>query len=382
MKKIVIHSPENCCGCTACASSCKYGAISMCPDEYGFIYPKIDESKCIDCGLCSKMCQFKSDYKRFANYDEPFVYAARQINLAEVSKSQTGGMAAMIYRHFFKDGDIAYGVKFDLNFNVIHACARTTEEAQSFRGSKYVQSDLKGIFPEVKQLLSLGQKVLFIGTPCQVSGLKAYLPVKLHTKLFTVDLICHCNTAPGIWKSYVEYLQHRYKSKIVKADFRNKRFGWHKCLETYEFENGKELITRSYDYLFFDHLNSRPSCTNCPYTNFNRVSDITIGDYWGWEEHHSEFNDNLGLNLVLVNSEKGLSFFKECMPFLDFVETSIIDCLQPQLVGPIKKNPKQIRFLEDYKNRGIGYVLYRYGDKNIIFRFKKFLYTLYRLIKK
>lgn len=371
--RLNIQDNKLCCGCSACESICPHKAITMESDFSGFLYPSIDANKCVDCGLCIKVCQFKYDYTRYNNFDIPYVYAGRQKQLKEVAKSQTGGLAALMYKQFIETGGFVYGVTFDENQHIVFKGTGDKQLIEQFRGSKYVQADIRGIFSQIKNQIKEGKHILFVGTPCQVAGLKSFLPDKLHDNLLTVDLICHCNTSPGLWKSYVEYLEKKYKAKIIKADFRNKRYGWHKCLETYSFNNGKEIVTGSYDYLFFAHLSSRPSCVCCPYTNLKRVSDITIGDYWGWEKNHIEWNDNLGLNLILVNSLKGKEFFKTIEVFLDYKQTNIRDCLQPQLIVPIKNNPLQDKFFKDYSTKGIKYVIYKYGDKNYIFRLKVLL---------
>ena len=378
--RINIQNKENCCGCTACENICFHQAIIMRSDASGFMYPEVDESKCIDCGLCVKTCQFKQNYDRYQNFDIPIVYAGRQKQLEEVTKSQTGGVAVLIYRQFISNGGYVYGVTFDNDLNIVFKGTDNHQAVEQFRGSKYVQADIRGIFSQIKEQLKNEIQVLFIGTPCQVAGLKSYLPKKLQEHLLTVDLVCHCNTSPGLWRAYVDYLEKKHHSKIIKANFRNKRFGWRKCFETYSFENGKELITRSYDYLFFTHLSNRPSCAQCPYTNLKRVGDITIGDYWGWEKNHSEWNDNLGLNLILVNSPKGEDLIEALRDHLDIQKTDTQDCLQPQLIKPIAKNPVQDRFFLDYSDKGIRYVLYKYGDLNYKFRLKVFLSQIKRKI--
>lgn len=378
--RIDIQDKESCCGCTACESICPHDAITITKESAGFLYPKVDANKCVDCGLCIKTCQFKQDYSRYQNFDTPIVYAGRQKQLEEVAKSQTGGLSALIYKQFVSTGGYVYGVTFDEELNVVFKGTDNIQDIQQFRGSKYVQADVRGIFAKIKEQLKNDIKVLFIGSPCQVAGLKSYLPNKLHERLLTVDLVCHCNTSPGLWKSYVEYLEKKHKSKIVHADFRNKRFGWHKCYETYKFENGKEIVTRSYDYLFFTHLSNRPSCTCCPYTNLQRVADITIGDYWGWENNHTEWNDNLGLNLILNNSDKGEEFFKSIEEGLELKQTNTKDCLQPQLTKPIEKNSLQDKFFQDYSEKGIKYVIYKYGDMNYMFRLKSLISHIKRKI--
>lgn len=376
--KIELQNKEDCCGCGACASICSKNAITMQADYTGFLYPIIDNYKCIDCGLCSKVCQFKKDYVRYQNFEKPLVFAGRQKDIVQVAKSQTGGLASLLYRHFISNQGFVYGVVVDNNQHVVFKGTDSLDEIENFRGSKYVQADSSKVFKSIRHQLQIDVPVLFIGTPCQVAGLKSYLPKKYHSKLLTVDLVCHCNTSPGLWKSYIQYIEHKYRSTVVKANFRDKRFGWHKCLETYMLQNGKEVVTRSYDFLFFTHLSNRPSCTICPYTNLSRIGDITIGDYWGWERNHAEWNDDLGLNLILVNSQKGLNLFDSVKHQLDYLQTDVDDCLQPQLQTPIRKNPLQDVFFRDFSDKGIKYVIYKYGDRNLMFRMKSFLSNIKR----
>lgn len=371
--RVDIQNKDNCCGCTACASICPRNAIVMEEDHSGFLYPNVNLSECVDCGLCVKVCQFKEDYNRYDNFESPLVYAGRQRRREEILKSQTGGLAALFYQEFLTLGGVAYGVIFESSQDVIFACAGTPEDAQKFRGSKYVQANILGVLNQIRDILINKKKVLFVGSPCQVAGLKSYLSNKLHENLITVDLVCHCNTSPGLWRSYIRYIEQKYRSRIVDANFRNKKFGWHNCFETYTLANGKEVVTKSYDYLFFKHLSSRPSCTICPYTNLRRIGDVTLGDYWGWENNHTEWNDNLGVNLILVNSSKGQELLKSVEHKLDLIETTTDDCLQPQLMRPIQKNSCQESFFHDYYTKGIKYVLYKYGDLNYLFRIKKIL---------
>ena len=233
------------------------------------------------------------------------------------------------------------------------------------RYSKYVQSDLNGIFHSVKCDLKKGHNVLFAGTPCQVSGLRAYIGKPYSDQLTTVDLVCHAVPSPQIWKDYIKYIEQRYKSKVRSALFRDKKWGWSKCKETFLLSNNKTLTRRTYDDLYFQLYTVRESCSNCKFTNLNRVGDITIGDFWGWGKNHKEFNDDKGISLVLINTTKGQILFNGIKDSVHYVESSVTECMQPQLNTPIVLNPRREDFIADYKAHGFEYVGKKYADLGI-----------------
>lgn len=357
---IQITDKRDCCGCTACENVCGHSAISLQPDELGFLYPVVDVEKCVDCGLCDKVCQFHNDYCRYDNFDAPLIFGARHKDPYELNRSQSGAASWAIIQKFTANGGIVYGVGFDNPAHIIHKRATSIEECEEFRGSKYVQSDLRRVFPKVRKDLIAGKKVLFIGTGCQVAGLKSYIPRKLHENLITVDLVCHATPAPAVWKSYLDYLEKKYHSKVVHADFRDKAFGWHSHKECITFENGGKEVSENYFWLFYNHLTIRPSCTNCHYTNFSRVSDITISDFWGWEKYYDEWNDNKGVSLIMINSDKGRIFI-DCDINLDMIESDEAKCSQPQLRHPIAPNPEYNEAVRIFVKKGYKGLAVKYG---------------------
>lgn len=237
---IFITDKQNCCGCTACASVCAHNAIAMIPDNLGFLYPTVNAEKCVNCGICNKVCQFNEDYKRYDNYDTPLAFQFRISKDEELQKSQSGGAFFAIADKFIAERGYVYGAVFTDTWRVIHKKATEKQTLSSLRMSKYVQSDMRGVFMQVKNDLRNGHKVLFSGTACQVAGLKSFIPNGLHENLFCIDIICHGVPSPKIWEDYIDYLQISRKSKIVRACFRDKRFGWHGATESFLYENGKE----------------------------------------------------------------------------------------------------------------------------------------------
>lgn len=236
---IRINDPKDCCGCTACASICAHDAISMQPDALGFLYPKVDETKCVECGLCEKVCAFNDNYDKSLNLPKPDAYAARHKNMAEVETSRSGAAFIAISDWILKHGGVVYGAGYADHFRVVHKRATTKAERDEFKGSKYVQSDLTGVFKQVKEDLRNGMIVLFSGTPCQTSGLNSYVGKKLRENLYLVDIVCHGASGPYIWRDYLAYLEKKQGSEICWVNFRDKqKYGWGAHKETFKFVKG------------------------------------------------------------------------------------------------------------------------------------------------
>lgn len=236
---INITDPKDCCGCTACASICAHDAITMKPDALGFLYPKVDTYKCVECGLCERVCAFNDSYDRTLNMPEPLAYGVRHKSMDEIMKSRSGAAFAAISDYILENDGVVYGAGYTDHFRVVHKRATTKEERDEFRGSKYVQSDLTGIFRLVKKDLRDGLTVLFSGTPCQTSGLNSYVGSKLRENLILVDMICHGTPGPFVWRDYLKYLEEKQGDEIAWVNFRDKHeFGWRAHKETFKFKMG------------------------------------------------------------------------------------------------------------------------------------------------
>ena len=358
---IQIKDKADCCGCTACASICPKDAIIMEPDILGFKYPSVDLSKCIDCGLCEKVCAFNENYDKSLNLEEPEIYAARHKDIHEIETSRSGATFIAISDYILENGGIVYGVGYKDHFRVAHKRATTKEERNEFKGSKYVQSDLDGIFRQVKEDLKQGNTVLFSGTPCQTAGLNSYIGKKLRENLVLVDIVCHGVPSPYIWRDYLSYIEKKYKNKVVKVDFRDKsRMGWSGHIESFVFDNGKKIESKIYTILFQQNIMLRQSCGKCFFTNFKRPSDLTIGDYWGWKKISDNFNaDNKGCSLVFINTKKGYEIFLVISKFMHLIHANMNLCIQPNLIKPSIVNPKTKHFVYIYKNKGLKSLILR-----------------------
>ena len=355
----------NCCGCSACYSICPTKAISMQPDTLGFKYPIIDNNKCIDCGLCEKVCQFKSYYARY-EVTAPVVYALRNVNESELMKSQSGAAFWTIAKKFIEEGGIVYGVGYSDNYKVIHKRVKALEELEELRGSKYVQSDVGETFRQVLQDLDEDCKVLYSGTSCQIANLKAYVGTKRRNNLYTLDIICHGVPAPYVWRDFLYYMEANKKKKISAVNFRDKSKGWKNCVSSFVFSDKSVHYTKDYSKLFYSNLTLRESCYACPFTNFERVSDITIGDFWGWEKSSNLYNDDKGVSLVLVCSDKGEALLNSVKDEAYIIKMTKQSCLQKNLQEPTKCNPLRKEFETEYQLNGFEFVYKKYIKINII----------------
>lgn len=339
---IVLHNKKDCCGCHACVQKCPRRCIEMREDEEGFLYPYINLSICVECGLCEKVCPVinQSESKKPLE-----VYAAKNSNEQIRFVSSSGGIFTILAESILRKGGVVFGARFNEKWDVIHSYAETIDEVAAFRGSKYVQSCIGNSYQQVKMFLDQGREVLFSGTPCQIAGLRLYLQKK-YENLTTVDFICHGVPSPGVFRRYLNeeiekfarqgagkntVLSHPIHS-IPERDtlsvqeeicvegisFRDKTKGWKKysfalILSKALAAGEKNSVLLSYTLNenvfmrgFLHDLYLRPSCYDCPSKQLKSGSDLTLGDYWGIASLMRELDDDLGISAVTVNTRKGL----------------------------------------------------------------------------
>ena len=308
-----LASYNKCTGCSACINICPMKCLIMKADEYGFLYPSLQHPNlCVKCGMCGKVCPVSSNKKKCEKEETTKAYAvySKDVSLREASTS--GGAFAELALEILKNGGAVYGAAYDNQFYISHIYIEKVEDLNWLCGAKYAQSDLGYSFREIKEKLELGQQILFVGTPCQVAGLKAFLQ-KDFEGLYTVDFVCHGVPSPAIWKNYVEY-----RAKIdnagqlpKKINLRSKHTGWshYQYSNVYQYYNGVTYSAKGgtdlYMRLFVGDYINRNSCAKCRFKGYNRISDITLGDFWGIWDIAPEMDDNRGTSLVLVHSEKG-----------------------------------------------------------------------------
>lgn len=325
MSTIEILEKNECCGCSSCVQKCPKNAISMIENEEGFLYPVIDKEKCIDCGLCSKVCPQLKEIKK-ADESYPKTYAMYNKNDEELLKSSSGGIFSVIANYVFENDGVVFGAAYDDNLNVNHIKVENKEDLEKLRSSKYVQSNIQSTYKEAEQNLKEEKIVLFTGTPCQIQGLNSYL-MKSYENLITCDLVCHGVPSQKLFKVYLKYLSNKFKSPVKIYNFRSKnKYGWGLFTEVVTEDNKKHYIKSDMDPYYSNFLECntyRESCYKCHYTNYNRISDLTLADYWGVSSIHPKFYSEKGISLILVNNKKGEHILNKVLPNIEKIDTDL-----------------------------------------------------------
>ncbi len=291
-----------CSGCGCCEHICPRNAITMHFDEEGFLRPDIDTRSCVECGLCQKKCPVNITEERL--HTEAYAAYAKDKEIRKSSSS--GGIFSLLAQNVIAEGGVVFGAGFSEGLRVVHKSASTHSELLELRGSKYVQSDLRGIYEKVGAALSDGKKVLFSGTPCQCAAVRSVFGDK--ENLLIADFICHGVPTPKLWERFVldEFQSPTY------ASFRDKRLGWEEFSMRVESEKGTYTCSRYKDpylRLFLKNVALRPSCYNCTWKANRYQSDITLLDFWGISSHYPHMNDDKGVSGVVVRGEKGRKAF-------------------------------------------------------------------------
>jgi coenzyme F420-reducing hydrogenase beta subunit len=342
---IIIEDKKKCMGCTACLNICPKSCISMVQDDEGFLYPKVDVKECIQCGGCKKICPIKEEKIEDKSLDDVEVFACVSKNKDILMESSSGGVFTHLANVIIDNVGVVFGAAYDDKFNVYHTYTENKEELSKFRGSKYVQSDLKNTFKEVREFLLKDKYVLFSGAPCQVAGLKKYLK-KDYPNLITCDFICTGVPNPKVYRAYVDYYKEKFKLEVKNIEFRNKTYGWDNFSLLIDFKNKKYLSNRYFDAYIqahFSHIFLRPACYKCQFKKCNSESDIKLADYWYIKEVHPEIYNYNGVSLVINQSAKGKELFSRI--------TYTINSIPSTIENVIKTNASFTRIVNEPKSR-------------------------------
>lgn len=298
----------NCTGCSACQNACNLDAIEMVADKEGFVYPRVDSEKCIRCGKCVKSCPSIQSL-RAGDHFEPEVYAAWNKDTEIRILSTSGGVFTALAEAIIDQGGYVAGAFYDEGFRICHGVVSSLDEIPRLRQSKYAQSWIGSTFRTVQKLLKDDKTVLFCGTPCQSAGLQQFLG-KEYANLYCCDFICRGVISPKVYEKFLQDMQPANTAALSGVHFKNKDFGWNRFSTKLTFGDGSVYHKdRNEDYYMRGYLRHnlylRPSCHRCEYKTLPRVSDMSLGDFWGIGRYDSSLDNEKGTSVVLVNSEKG-----------------------------------------------------------------------------
>lgn len=366
---IEIGNKKNCCGCGACVTACPQKALSLQPDEDGFLYPQVEEALCVQCGICSKVCAYQTKTPRGSR---KVTYAADAEGI-DRTRSASGGVFAGLAKAILERGGVVFGSAMQWEnggLRVRHIAVENAEDLVQLQGSKYVQSAIGDTYAQARDFLEQGRPVLFSGTPCQVAGLYGYLGNDA-ANLYTVDIVCHGVPSEQMFRDYIHLEEEKKSGHIVEYYFRDKSQGWklHGRM-TVKDQNGDrksvffEPEESSYYQLFLNGYTYRENCYSCPYAGENRSADLTIGDFWGIEVVQPELlrgsngpmDETKGISCLVVNTSKGEMLLKSVPEIRTFSSTfEKAQKYNGQLREPSRRKPEREKVLQ----------LYRTGYENV-----------------
>lgn len=377
---IEITDKKRCTGCSACANICPKNAIEMIADESGFLYPVVNHDLCVECGMCTKTCPLLDE--RFEFSSPLLLFAAWNKNQSVRIKSTSGGIFSELAYRIVNEGGCVVGAVYNEDNQIEHCIVYDEAGIERVRQSKYAQSEIGTVYSQIKEELK-EKKVLFCGTPCQVAGLKKFLKSK-SDNLITVDFICRGVNSPKALQAWIKEIELEHRSTVQSIWFKYKEDGWHKspkCTKV-TFANGLEAVYKGKDNSFMcgylgPNLYIRPCCGNCAFKGEKRVSDITLGDFWGIDE---KLDDDQGTSLVMINSEQGQVLFEGVKDKLFWESKNVEDIVAGNVCfnQSVSINKRSESFLRELDSKGFSETVKKYSKKSLT----NYLLSGYRRMKK
>lgn len=371
-----IANKVDCTGCSACAAICHHLTMTM--DDEGFRYPQLDPVGCNSCAQCRQICPMSADNNTeirqhpgpvnmdtLAQSEYPQVFAAWNKNDAVRKESSSGGVFSLLANQVIAVGGLVVGAGFTDDLQLRHILVDKIESLQILRGSKYLQSDLGDVIIHIKTALVEGRQVFFTGTPCQVAGLKSYLKCE-YDGLMTCDLVCHGVPSEKLFRKYIKESEGQHGGKAVAVSFRSKKAGWKRFSVKIDFDNGCvseiPLDQDSFMRLFLADLCLRPSCYHCPFATIPRQGDISLADYWGVAPAHPGIDDDRGVSLILVNTEKGADMFNRVEGDMIVHPSDLARAVacNPCVIRPVHLNHERQDFMFDVDRLTLDQLIKKY----------------------
>ena len=368
---------EKCTGCMSCLDACHVDGIDVKRGTSGHMFA-ISNENCVECGKCAQVCPILNSV-RLVDFEKKYFAAVTKEN--NIGNSSSGGTFFHLANMIIKDNGFVYGAALNHDNQLYHIYVDKIDEIPKLQGSKYLQSNMRGIYSHIQSQLKEDRTVLFVGTPCQVHALNNFIPEKYKTRLITVDLLCRGVPSQELFDSYIQWIIQKI-GNFGNYNFRNRNYSGKVTIEI------KDKIVVGGKYVnMFNRLYSlgylmRESCYNCKYCSYNRCGDITIGDFWGINRISSKWKDEAGVSLLIVNTHKGETVWEKIRDKMDYLCVEKEQCYQQSLGEPCKKPKDYDSFWKLYKRKGFAWVAYLYGRysvasklltkaKKVIWRFSK-----------
>ena len=349
-------SEDKCCGCEGCVNICPKAAISMNVNEDGFLIPQVNPDLCIECGLCEKVCPMQH-VDHAVSCEVGVVYAAVSKKTKELAESSSGGVFSLVADFVLTQGGVICGAAFDENLHLNHIIVTNGEVLSRLRGSKYLQSRIGEVYKAIREILKSGKLVYFVGTGCQVAGLRLFLR-KEYENLITSDILCHGVPPQCVFSEMIREVEKKYGGKVKTYSFRDKSvWGW-SCSSSSKIEIkgrikylGNEPLQQAYFNAFIKGDNYRGSCYVCPYARSQRAGDITLGDYWGAEKYIPLKDIRKGVSAIIVNTPKGQRILDIIKEDLILYETALenVKVINKTLEGPTPRPAARDDFFNKFR---------------------------------
>lgn len=356
-------SPEKCCGCTACKEICPKNAISWIIDDCGFSFPEVNPDICIECGLCEKVCPMLHADKVLTDKSGDS-FAAVNKDAPELKASSSGGIFSVIARYVLDNDGIVYGAAFDEKMQLSHVGIERHDCLSRLQGSKYLHSQNGNVYSEIKKYLIEGRHVYYVGTGCQVAGLKLFLR-KDYPNLITSDILCHGVPPQIVFDAVIEYLQKQYNGKVIRYLFRDKSvWGW-SCSSSSVLKTGCNIRYVGFDQVqdgyfnaFIKAENYRESCYVCPYARSQRSGDISLADFWGVEKYIQIPDIRSGVSAILINTDKGQNILSQIGAEINLYNANIDDIkvINKTLIAPTPRPAERDDFFKNFQSNPVEFL--------------------------
>lgn len=352
----------DCTGCTLCECVCPVNAIKITEGFCGYCYPEIDIHKCINCNICNKFCPAQ---KRYPKTQTKKIFAGYVNNKDDLLSRTSGGVTTELSILYLESGGIVYGVAYSKNFkNAKHLRVDKVEDLKKIVGTKYVQADMQNIFVQIKNDIDNGNKILFVGLPCEVAAVKSFLKNEIDNILFC-ELVCQGPASKKTLKEYVEFLEKINNSELTDLNVRFKKNGWKIPYLKALFSNGiiysEMFYSTEYGEAFY--LQGRESCYNCKFKGKNSQADITVGDFWGVKESDEIYNSN-GVSICLCHTNRSIEILQKLNNLI--VREVTYECAlnkNEEIINSRKKRNKTQIFSDIYSKDGLIKALFKIKNR-------------------